>query len=560
LLIFDSKIYTKIPEKEGREMAITAKLLQRITRPIRAGEVTLLPNPKKIALGRYENAFEGINLLTLSRKIIPEIPELGKFLHLAEDKRSGMQDLWLCAFLIELWQAYGQFKYEKRCDAIEPVFFYHLPKVMRTYLRFHFAMAQENRMRDYPRDIPFTGITYVFRRGSTASYLCKNEDDFQRLWELKQLANLSLPKWLRRSDYDNYEGVDDTRYIHSLDTGGLVNVATFNNLRFLPWIFRWAERLASYLHDIATVAGGDGMKPLDPEGLCEERNIDVVLRRKAWQEFFDEVGVPIQLVIDIVKNQDTYGLGTLLSYLDRNAFIARDLSILLRQYTPEALAKSEIAQFFLSHPSSLTLWDSIQIVPAGGKFLTVFTDPDRLFDFLKLRVLMFRDYYYMPEARSKRTIAAENVGKYLQSTGKLILPNLINMTDKALEQIIRDNLRIEENQDIPGDAVTETFFSLGESLQKEKSLLENSEADLTITEICKSKINPAIDEALVMDSKNRPVPFGDTKPGDADEIAGIATIKKPFFLHAIRKTGLNPNILARLKEFRIGEIERLLKQ
>ncbi|MDI6778373.1 MAG: hypothetical protein QMD77_04230 [Patescibacteria group bacterium] len=137
------------------------------------------------------------------------------------------------------------------------------------------------------------------------------------------------------------------------------------------------------------------------------------------------------------------------------------------------------------------------------------------------------------------------------------------MTDAQLNRMIADFLQIpvcEADSGILGDfPITELFRTHEEALLRELEILQKEKA-VSITEICKNKINPATQEALTKSSAGEIRPFSESFPDQSRRIEKISHLEKPFYLHYLRNPKISPEIARTLRNYRKKEIRRRLKQ
>ncbi|MDI6778372.1 MAG: hypothetical protein QMD77_04225 [Patescibacteria group bacterium] len=379
-----------------------------MTRCLPLRNIVLIPG--LIGKPESDKILSRCNIRSIVENLSREIAGLRSLLPLAErfrefpwqSDKGGLNSLLLAGFLIEINNAYLQFRWSKPGkDSLEPGWFFSLPREIKGHLRTAFFLSQLNPYLNFPITIPFTGVQYIFRRGGPMDKLILNSD-FERLAELGQLANLILWDHNKKNNQPFPRVPEHSRFTHSMGTHGLMDPVTFNNCRRLPPLLRLTLSVSSLLHDIGMPAGGDGIKPLNPKYLAEEKAVVEVLRREPWQVFFWEIGVSPQLVIDIIRNEDRYGLGESQSWVDRIDYTADDTFEYLGGFCQKNPASPEPRDFFIGHPDALTVWDCIELVPRDGKYLTVFNNPEKLGNFLELRALNLRHIYYAPESRSQK--------------------------------------------------------------------------------------------------------------------------------------------------------------
>lgn len=531
-------------------MPVTAQyLMNYMARCLPIGDIVLVPG-----LVGPEEARQLLNLFDVGdfiTSLADEIPSLKNYQSTIKKNRlnkfDGAEQLLLIALLNDLWQEYVRFRAENYSkDSLEPAWFLRLPKLIKGHLRTQFQFNLEEPCLNLIIDVPYTGIRFMYApvvATATTEFLKKK--GAKRLQFINQLPNLLYP---------NLKGASlRKRYNHSLGAGAVVRVIAFNNCRVLhPWL-RHTLHIAENLHDIATCAGGDGIKSLDLPHLCEEKNAGDVLLRNQWKRYFRETGTSSRLVIDIIQNRDEFGLGNCANEADRIDYVAGDLHDLIRN---SGLTRNEspIINFFCDHPAALTVWDCIKLIPTGKRFKTVYTDPSRLADFLELRTLMHVHYYYNQKSRSKNAVWINLPSSFLYSKEKISAQELRRMTDVRINKIVENFLQADQRS--LDDPLTETHANYRESLNRELQLLK--EGSLSVSEHC--IINTAIDETLTLTSSGEIVSFREANPEKSRELESLAGIKKPYYVHYVRDPKIGPEILKELMEFRTQQVKKLLSQ
>lgn len=256
--------------------------------------------------------------------------------------------------------------------------------------------------------------------------LCVNEA-FNRLGGISQLGYLVPPK---PDSWGNDVSIvyttpqfHHTRWAHSLLVAVLTDLILGRNG------FSLKERipvfLASGCHDIATPAGGDSVKRADPVGLDEEANFSWQIRHygldKAWKKF----GFDLAFAQKIVDNEGLFGF--LLDVTDKIAYTALDC------YFLGMVRPGGVRDFCLSHPLVMDVWQDIRF--SSDKKSFVFSDPDRLFDFLYLRALEFKEFLYNPYSRAL-DLYLKDLVQPLYEKGILTKEDLLTHDDMWLERFL----------------------------------------------------------------------------------------------------------------------------
>lgn len=180
-----------------------------------------------------------------------------------------------------------------------------------------------------------------------------------------------------------------TRWIHSLLTAIPMDIILARNG------FSEKERAPQVLtaggHDIATPAGGDSIKRVDPDGLNEEENFGWVLKHhglvKPWNEKF---GFDLALAQGWVKGQGVFG--RLLDVIDKISYTALDC------YWLGKIKPGSVRSLCMRHPLIMDVWQDIVFTPDRSNF--AFSNPGRLFLFLLLRAYEHKELLFNPYART----------------------------------------------------------------------------------------------------------------------------------------------------------------
>ena len=143
-------------------------------------------------------------------------------------------------------------------------------------------------------------------------------------------------------------------------------------------------------HDIATPAGGDSIKRIDPKELDEENNFYYILKRhgliEKWKKHY---GFDIKKACSWIKNKGI--IGRLLDILDTISYVSLDC------YYLGDIHNGTVRQYCLENPLFIDVWQDIQFTSDKKRF--GFKSPNRLFTFLLARAYEHQELLLNPEAR-----------------------------------------------------------------------------------------------------------------------------------------------------------------
>ena len=323
----------------------------------------------------------------------------------------------------------------------EPNWVRKLDDVAKRHLRMTHALGEGTDALGILLNVPFTGIGYVVEDGGLIEDLCRELGIWRLQW-VRQLGFLHDP--VVRSVETNHvaQTFNHTRYEHSLNVMAFATLIAHNN-RLTRWQMR-NLRAAALCHDARTPAGGDTTKSVDPPAFNEETHFPELFQFPGWTRLKKQYRLSGGLMHSIVLNKGV--LGQILDVADKIAYVARDAERFLGRFTEQVDMRLMFAEprrampafynmvgdHIRANPFPCSLWDDVH-VENGQVF---FTNPDRLFNFLKLRAMMFKFLYYHPAARFLEHTLASVVTKYLYDTGKVTRDELLRMTDENLERKI----------------------------------------------------------------------------------------------------------------------------
>ncbi len=332
------------------------------------------------------------------------------------------------AHSIELTERYVSER--ARAHGLEPAWIEELPMSMRTRLRVHYAVHEEDPLA-IVFALPFTGIRYMIKNGGLCEALCRS-CNLWRLDGIKQLGFLQSP-WTEDIIDHRTPLSDGTRYLHSLDVMTIVSLMA-KNLRLSQSECNIA-RMAGLTHDMGTPAGGDSIKMIDPAGLDEDLNYPDILAGYDVDDILRTHRIPRQTLYATIRNE---GLcGELLDIADKIGYVARDLHLTRHHIIGGAREGSQpglktLYDCMERYPYVCGLWDSV----ARRGDHAVFTDPSRLLAFLKVRVLLFRELYYHPRSRFGEFLMSRLLARALYKSGRIDKRALLRMGDYELLRLM----------------------------------------------------------------------------------------------------------------------------
>jgi len=522
---------------------ITAKYLAEMTKYLRLGDIIVSPFPLNLKdENEMRREFEKLFALGILPKQLPERWRQ----HLPE-----AQDRHIKYIYTKIAESYLT---QKRAKGRDPSWFRKAPEKLRRV-----CSLKDIFLRIWPDSIPvlkplkFAGI---FRALFQEEGLFYKVDGRLRvhlhLLFRSQLANLTDPIKYAGSQKSDPLPYTHNRYDHTCWAYVILLLILYNVRKHLSRYQRRHGRVAVVVHDRQTPAGGDGTKAINPTAFDEELNVEELFRGWEWEILKKELGLSKKSIIDAVRGKGV--LGVLLDIADKIAYVCRDSEEFLARYIPESLGRcakgfAAIKAITDSHPDIGALWDSVTIINDQ----VVFEDAERLYNFLKLRALLFKYLYNNPGARSLEAIVANCIIRYMLTSGKVSKEKLIDMPDTHYFRLIEDFIGVRYAMGNPrniGQFSYRVFGTLKEALQKESELMPEKKT-ITAIEVL-SKANPATD-FLVKTKTGEIKPFGEACPEKAREIRRIIGRREKVFLFIAKNVKIKTEALEILKKFRMKE-------
>lgn len=403
--------------------------------------------------------------------------------------------------------------------APEPAWVNRCNRLAKRYLRLGWTVGEGTDPRHIVHGVPNAGFGYVVEQEGLAS------DAFatfklDRLFGVRQLGFLHDP--VARSGHSSAGLLfEHSRGCHLLDTYafGTLMLSNFGDSVSEP--VRRTVQLACLTHDWLTPAGGDTVKLVDPEGFDEDTTYPTALKGLDLKYLRKSYGIDPELLTETVRGNGW--AGQMLDLADKLAYVARDAFWYVCRYGPDGPVTypdgfPEVRALTLGQTHACGLWDAVGL--KDGRLFVA--DPERLYRFLKLRALLFRQLYQHPGARFLEFITATTAIRALYDRGKLCRQQLLSMTDFELERTIDHEVGpyfcthlISFNA---GEVCVETFKTETEATARQRELV-SAGVRLAQVENLNRRINPATH--YLVPHRGTLAPFCEVRPKEAAEIEGI---------------------------------------
>ncbi|MFA5935331.1 MAG: hypothetical protein WC787_00530 [Patescibacteria group bacterium] len=304
--------------------------------------------------------------------------------------------------------------------------------------------------------------------------------------------------------------------------------------------------VAALSHDVCTVAGGDVIKDIDPSAFDEDAAYPRALVGDAWEDLRQRYALEPESLTEIINNRGM--LGQLLDWADKIGYVARDVG----EYrgfcgisSPLTLNDAcSINASLQIRPMVCEVWKTL--VLKDGQIVS--NDPLMLADFLRLRVLLFRDLYYGRHTQFLRTLVRCIVECLLRR--EHILPaDLFRWDDAKLESRILQHAGIRcARFQIPHMGYPEVLEYQNENdANAFASSLHRS--GTVFTAACRKRLlKPRMDLPVL--SEGTVLPFEDACPTEAARIRELAEEEPPVLLFILRDPQLNPAFLQDYERYR----------
>lgn len=394
-----------------------------------------------------------------------------------------------------------------------------------------------------PFGVPFAGIYGAILNEGLTEDTFKTFPRLQRLWRIRQLGYLQDPIVSSQGTHGLGLHFNHTRFGHCIQVLLAVTLIAVNNR--LPPASLYTLQAAALLHDILTPAGGDTTKAIDPRAFDEDAHFGQFLKRQNWKRLAKTYGITPEALTDAIEGKGA--LGTILDIADKIGYLGQDAEIYRQRYYPNNLfgfseGYETIARLLRQNPFVCGIWDAIRV----QNNTVVIADPKRLFDFLMLRVLLFKHFYYNPGSRFKEFLIAHVITRYLYETDVLTKSQLLAMTDPDLErriEAVTGRKHVLNILNTSEQVYVQTFKNLHDAYQQEARLNQSGVSFTMVEELPQIKTET---HYWVPDPCGVPRQFKDAYPDMAQALEQAARMTESACLYYVPlwRLGLNENFVA----------------
>lgn len=333
---------------------------------------------------------------------------------------------------------------------------------------------------------------------------------FLPLMRLHDVRTLSFLSFLgkERELFRYIEPSTHTRYDHSLVVAMVCEEILKQNCFPQDEINKGI--LAGLVHDIATPAHGDAIKKVDPAHLDEEAFWAEAIGQKGL-DYLESYGISEEGMDQIIHGQGI--LGKVLDAADRITYTMKDIYNVYNALLPPS-GEFDFVFFPLydivsKNPYIGDVYKDINIKRSTAEVF--FSDPEKLLDFLTLRAVVSKNYYYNPSSQG-RDFLIKLLTQPIYSTDKNSLLNPVNlrvMSDEGLLTIIKNFYGIKEHVYMLGNLIDyhpkyEIFGAEDEAKKRAEELEKDSDLWVLGVNYCKG-FSPATDTLVYYEGAIMPI-------------------------------------------------------
>jgi len=366
----------------------------------------------------------------------------------------------------------------------------------------------------------------------------------RRLGQISQLASLHSPVVTNRITNEYPMKFGHTRFQHSLEVSAYGMLIGYR-CELSPNDMTLLE-VATESHDALTPAGGDTLKAIDPVAFDEDEHYAQLFQSPDWVGLRDHFKLSEEKLTQTILGKGL--LGSILDAADKLAYTGTDAREFLGRNWPRGFAWEEfedsyegIQSIVRNDPYPCSVWECTKRI--GDEL--VFTDQDRLANFLRLRAFMFNILYANASARFLEAGLMAQVTKILYQEGTLTKEKLLSMTDEQLFMVLNEAMGSWAIISLPsllnkGAPEVELFATFQEALDFERSVAVDSPETMTAFEKAPPPPTKCLSTFKVKKGK-KVVPFNIAQPFASWEIERIAYDPKPFRVFIYRLPEICPN-------------------
>ena len=358
-----------------------------------------------------------------------------------------------------------------------------------------------------------------------------------RLHQIRQLSLLApATEGERAIFFAAASEFPQSRSLHSLLTAKIAELISTNN--HLSQDQTNLAILAGLLHDLATPAGGDPIKEIDPEALSEEKALPRLLTAYDLSQLA-QYGFDLEKILSIINGKGT--LGQILDIADKISYTAVDSYFLGASPTrvfnePEMDSlMTPIRSIIRQDPFWANVYQEVSITDQGQVYIK---DHERLGRFLAIRALMHRILYRNPHCRGRdlmfKMLTTPLYSREPHPDFPLNAQNLIFYTDEELGRIINRHWRIID-QDIPFQAVLGVLPDC--KFVRDKKEIPDADAELErrstliIGAETINSFNPCVEFATVDPKDGKIKPYREVNPTIAGFLQEVADACQQTVIH-----------------------------
>ncbi|MFA6536647.1 MAG: hypothetical protein WC250_00750 [Candidatus Paceibacterota bacterium] len=517
-------------------MKYTASSLSRAVSPTLLEDTWYLPTqkPSKACLGR-----------------LAKMASNRRFCRTAQIR--PINQSWLGVYA-PLQSAYERQRLESQ---VEPAWLRSLEPAIKRSLQFDWLIGEgTDPLAIVPR-LDHAGFGYII---SDEGLIADTSHALRlfRLQGIKQLALLHDPVLRENNREVGAMPFDHTRWLHVLTASAMATLIIGNNPTLKP--ISNLIRVAALSHDALTPAGGDTTKLIDPDLFDEDKHFPDLFELPDWPSLRDRYYLDEAELYQTIQGEGV--AGQVLDVVDKLSYTNHDLYAYLGRSVVRFTERKELdsesysAGFFqildhaTAHRNICGVWDSVRIV--GGD--VVFSSPERLANFLKLRVMMFRQLYHNPVSRFLEYLVSKAITKAMFLDGFVTREELLTYGDAWLEGQI--DKYMGKNFCIPiygwtGQYKLEHFPNEAAALT-EAIKFKADDRTMVLLDDFKSNVKSGADKFLVR-RRGKTVTLREARPDLAEEMDELLVKKEGVFLiKASLKELMMPKAM-RLKLKRVAE-------